>query len=67
MFNLIVGSLASEKAKVTVTNAQGQIVYNGSLVNGKAQISVANLSEGMYMVSVQSGSKNLNTKMVVRH
>jgi len=67
MFNINVGTLASEKAKLTVTNAQGQIVYNGSLVNGKAQISVANLSEGMYMVSVQSGSKNLNTKMVVRH
>jgi hypothetical protein len=67
MFNINVGALASEKAKVTVTNAQGQIVYNGSLVNGKAQISVANLSEGMYMVSVQSGSKNLNTKMIVRH
>ena len=67
MFNINVGALASEKANVTVTNAQGQIVYNGSLVNGNAQISVANLSEGMYMVSVQSGSKNLNTKMVVRH
>ncbi len=67
MFNINVGILASEKAKLTVTNTQGQIVYNGSLVNGKAQISVANLSEGMYMVSVQSGSKNLNTKMVVRH
>jgi hypothetical protein len=67
MFKINVGTLASEKAKVTVTNAQGQIVYNGSLVNGNAQISVANLSEGMYMVSVQSGSKNLNTKMVVRH
>ena len=67
MFNINVGALASEKANVSVTNAQGQIVYNGSLVNGKAQISVANLSEGMYMVSVQSGSKNLNTKMIVRH
>ncbi len=67
MFNINVGAMASEKANVVVTNAQGQIVYNGSLVNGKAQISVANLSEGMYMVSVQSGSKNLNTKMVVRH
>ncbi len=67
MFNINVGAMASEKANIVVTNAQGQIVYNGSLVNGKAQISVANLSEGMYMVSVQSGSKNLNTKMVVRH
>ena len=67
LFNINVNSLASVKANVIVTNAQGQVVYNGSLVNGKAQINVANLSEGMYVVSVQSGTKNLNTKMVVRH
>lgn len=67
MFNLKVASLASEKAVVKVTNVKGQVVYTGALVDGKSQINVANLSEGMYVVSVNSGSKNLNTKMVVRH
>lgn len=67
LFNLKVASLATEKAVVKVTNVKGQVVYSGALVDGKSQINVANLSEGMYVVSVNSGSKNLNTKMVVRH
>ncbi len=67
MFHLKVASLMSEKAFVTVSNMKGQIVYQGSLVDGKAQINVANISEGMYVVNVKAGSKNLNTKMVVRH
>ena len=67
MFNLKVSSLASETAVVKVINIKGQVVYTGSLVDGKSQINVANLSEGVYVVSVNAGSKNLNTKMVVRH
>jgi hypothetical protein len=67
MFNLKVSSLASETAVVKVTNIKGQVVYTGSMVDGQSQINVANLSEGVYVVSVNAGSKNLNTKMVVRH
>jgi len=67
MFNLKVASLSSEKASITVSNLKGQVVYQGSLVDGKAQINVANMSEGMYVVNIHAGSKNLNTKMVVRH
>ena len=67
MFNLRVAGLASEKAVVIVTNVKGQVVYTGTMLDGKSQINVANLSEGMYVVSVNSGTKNLNTKMVVRH
>jgi hypothetical protein len=67
MFNLKVSSLASETAVVKVTNIKGQVVYTGSLVDGQSQINVANLIEGVYVVSVNAGSKNLNTKMVVRH
>jgi hypothetical protein len=67
MFNLRVAGLASEKAVVIVTNVKGQVVYTGTMLDGKSQINVSNLSEGMYVVSVNSGTKNLNTKMVVRH
>jgi hypothetical protein len=67
MFNLRVAGLASEKAVVIVTNVKGQVVYTGIMLDGKSQINVANLSEGVYVVSVNAGSKNLNTKMVVRH
>ena len=67
MFNLSVGSMATEKAIVTVSNIKGQVLYTGSMVNGKTQINVANMVEGMYIVNISAGSKNLNTKMVVRH
>jgi hypothetical protein len=67
MFNLKVASLTSEKASITVSNLKGQVVYQGSLVDGKAQINVENMSEGMYVVNINSGSRNLNTKLVVRH
>ncbi len=67
MFNLNVASMANEKATVTVSNIKGQVLYTGSLVNGKTQINVANMVEGMYIVNISAGSKNLNTKMVVRH
>ena len=67
MFNLKVASLSSEKASITVSNLKGQVVYQGSLVDGKAQINVENMSEGMYVVNINAGSRNLNTKLVVRH
>lgn len=67
MFNLSVGSMATEKAIVTVSNIKGQVLYTGSMINGKTQINVANMVEGMYIVNISAGSKNLNTKMVVRH
>jgi hypothetical protein len=54
-------------AAVVVADMQGKVVFNGNLNAGALNMSVANWSEGVYMVSVNGNSKNLNSKIVVRH
>jgi hypothetical protein len=46
---------------------QGKVVFNGNMNAGALSMNVADWSEGVYMVSVNGNSKNLNSKMVVRH
>ena len=54
-------------AAVVVADMQGKVVFSGNLNAGALNMSVANWSEGVYMVSVNGNSKNLNSKIVVRH
>jgi hypothetical protein len=54
-------------ATVVVTDLQGKTVFNGNMTEGALSMNVADWSEGVYMVSVNGNSKNLNSKMVVRH
>jgi hypothetical protein len=54
-------------ASVVVADMQGKVVFSGNLNAGALNMSVANWSEGVYMVSVNGNSKNLNSKIVVRH
>jgi hypothetical protein len=54
-------------AVVLVTDIQGKVVFNGNLTEGALSMNVADWSEGVYMVSVNGNSKNLNSKIVVRH
>lgn len=54
-------------AAVVVADIQGKVVFSGNLNAGALNMSVANWSEGVYMVSVNGNSKNLNSKIVVRH
>jgi len=54
-------------AAVVVTDMQGKVVFNGNLNAGALSMSVADWSNGVYMVSVNGNSKNLNSKIVVRH
>jgi hypothetical protein len=54
-------------AAVVVTDMQGKVVFNGNLNAGALSMNVADWSNGVYMVSVNGNSKNLNSKIVVRH
>jgi hypothetical protein len=54
-------------ATVVVTDLQGKTVFNGNMTEGALSMNVADWSEGVYMVSVNGNSKNLNSKIVVRH
>lgn len=63
----VVESKEMGNAAVTVTDMQGKVVFNGNMNAGALSMNVADWSEGVYMVSVNGNSKNLNSKMVVRH
>jgi hypothetical protein len=52
---------------VVVTDMQGKVVFNGNMNAGALSMNVADWSNGVYMVSVNGNSKNLNSKIVVRH
>lgn len=54
-------------AAVVVTDMQGKVVFNGNMNAGALSMNVADWSNGVYMVSVNGNSKNLNSKIVVRH
>ncbi len=67
MFNINSDVLRGEVAQISVTNLAGQSVYESTMSNGKAEISTADWTNGMYMVTVKSNSVNFTTKMMVRH
>lgn len=66
-FQVVVDRLASETAKVQVTNVAGQIVYEGSMENGKTQINTAAWNTGVYLISVEGANYHYSTKLMVRH
>ncbi len=66
-FQVVVDRLASETAKVQVTNISGQVVYTGEMSNGKAQINTANWNTGLYLVTVEGANYHYSTKIMVRH
>ena len=66
-FQVVIDRLASETAKVQVTNVAGQVVYSGTLENGKAQINTAAWNTGVYMMSVEGANYFYSTKIMVRH
>jgi hypothetical protein len=59
--------LASETAKVQVSNIQGQLVYEGAMSNGKITINTADWNTGVYMVAVEGATYHYSTKILVRH
>lgn len=54
-----------EKANIQLFNIVGQLVYNENIV-GTAQVNVANLHTGVYMLKVNQNGKVYTTKVVVR-
>ncbi len=66
-FNVVIDRLASENAKVQVTNISGQVVYEGSMINGKSSINTATWNTGVYMMSVEGANYHYSTKVMVRH
>jgi post-segregation antitoxin (ccd killing protein) len=66
-FEVVVDRLASETAKVQVLNVSGQVVYEGTMNNGKVQINTAAWNTGVYMLSVEGANYHYSTKVMVRH
>lgn len=66
-FNIEIDRLASETAKVQVSNIQGQLVYEGTMANGKMTINTVDWNTGVYMVAVEGASYHYSTKILVRH
>lgn len=52
----------SKKAQYKIYNAAGQIVSNGILLNN--QISVANLSSGVYVIDIEDAKGNVQKKFI---
>jgi uncharacterized repeat protein (TIGR01451 family) len=56
-------------AMVIITDMAGREVYRSSIdinvASGEAQIDISTLKEGIYMLSIRSGSINFNKKLVV--
>lgn len=67
LFHINSDVLRGEVAQVRVTNLAGQVVYESTMSNGKAEIATADWTSGMYMVTVKSNAVNFTTKMMVRH
>ena len=66
-FQVVIDRLASETAQVQITNVAGQVVYTGTMENGKAQINTASWNTGVYMMSVEGANYYYSTKLMVRH
>lgn len=54
-----------EKANIQLFNIVGQQVYSEN-ITGSAQVSVANLHSGVYMLKVNQNGKSYTTKVVVK-
>ena len=54
-----------EKANIQLFNLVGQMVYNET-ITGRADVKVANLHSGVYMLKVNQNGKISTTKVVVK-
>ena len=54
-----------EKANIELFNIVGQMVYSET-ITGSAQVNVANLHSGVYMLKVNQNGKTYTTKVVVK-
>ena len=50
--------------KITIFNVLGNKVYSASLTAEKTTISIAHFSKGIYIVQIEEGSKQFNTKII---
>lgn len=60
---IIDSKLIADNSKLTISNVQGEIVYQ-STINKKCEIDISELASGLYIVSVNSGTKVYHQKLV---
>ncbi len=51
---------------VKVVNLQGQLIYNGSIVNGVNYIDLGSVESGVYFVNVEDGNTSERMKIVIK-
>ena len=54
------------KARILITDMMGRAVYQSDLMTA-TQINTNQLSNGIYSVSIQTDTKSVSTKLVVKH
>ena len=52
---------------VQLTDINGRLLVNKDSNNGKAQLYLDALSDGIYILSIQNGSNRLARKIIIQH
>ncbi len=69
--NISWGDLAAGKADVIVTNLLGQTVFNSSInidnAGGSSVVNLSSLSNGLYIVKIQSETINFSEKLILQN
>ncbi|MDR2972136.1 MAG: T9SS type A sorting domain-containing protein, partial [Bacteroidales bacterium] len=58
--------LKERKGDITVYNMLGQVVYHAENVENKQNISLSNMTTGVYFVTVRSGNATATQKLIVK-
>jgi hypothetical protein len=53
--------------KVNLYNAYGFAVYQGEILRNQTKIDTKNLKEGMYILHIRSGNREVRKKIVIKH
>lgn len=50
---------------VTVTNDHGNVIYNGSMLNGNSNINMSGATTGKYNIQLQDGTDDTHYKLLI--
>ncbi|MBE6336179.1 MAG: T9SS type A sorting domain-containing protein [Lentimicrobiaceae bacterium] len=62
LFNV---ELGDEEYEVTIYNTMGQIVYHVEAASGKLEVSLNDISAGLYFVNIKNTGNNISRKIVI--
>jgi hypothetical protein len=63
---VIKNTLSSTKLSVAVSDATGRVVLTGAIDSNEKKLNISNLSNGVYLLSIKEGDKQLRTIKLVK-